>query len=115
MRNTHEWEESAGAFDVTAPENVVRDLFLSECCGDAVRVITTNEDDEDNGLGMPWIDTVYPRGEHCYRGPHVADPHRAIPFYNGFTLVECGTLGCARHAGKGEKLLKEYTANSRNP
>lgn len=110
----HEWEESAGVFDVTAPQDVVRELFFSECCGDAVQVITTNEDDEDDGP-VPWIDTVYPRGEHCYRGSHVADLHQAVPFYNDFTLVDCGTLGCARHPGKGPKLLKEHRANSRNP
>ncbi|KAG8986780.1 hypothetical protein FRB90_003783 [Tulasnella sp. 427] len=110
----HEWEESAGVFDVTAPRDLVRELFFSECCGDAVQVITTNEDDEDEGP-TPWIETVYARGEHCYRGPHVIDPHEAMSYYNGFTLVDCASLGCASHPGKGAKKLKEWRANSRNP
>ncbi|KAG8993346.1 hypothetical protein FRB90_000719 [Tulasnella sp. 427] len=110
----HEWEESAGVFDVTAPRDLARELFFSECCGDAVQVITTNEDDEDEGP-TPWIETVYPRGEHCYRGPHVIDPHQAMSYYNGFTLVDCASLGCASHPGKGAKKLKEWRANSRNP
>ncbi|KAG8910937.1 hypothetical protein FRC01_006030 [Tulasnella sp. 417] len=110
----HEWEQSAGVFDVNAPKDLVRELFFSECCGNAVQVLTTNEDDEDDGP-TPWIDIAFPRGEHCYRGGHVADPQRAIPFYNGFTLVDCASLGCARYPGKGEKLLKEWRSNLRNP